>query len=337
MRRLLRNLLIGGFLATFVLLLGYFNATKPRILVVHSAAQHSQWAVQVDKGMRKALQRNRRPVSVEWIYLDVSSPAGGRSAVEARAEAMRAIGRTDPDVLITVDDEANALVGSTFVGLESPRVLYVSVDRPPAVYGYPGARNVSGIADALPWAAIRDALTDLFGPRPTVAVLGVDNDSGRAELDQLRAADWGPVAVQQADLVATAPAWRDAVSAAAGVDALVILATHDLPDGSGGVTRAADLSRWTQDNAVALPIGTEVDFVADGGALSFAPPPEFYGEEAISLALDWLDDRQTPGPPAAVSSSHFEVAMRQELLARRGIVLPPIYAEAARENGTLFG
>ncbi len=331
-----RNLLIAGFLATFVVLLGYFNATKPRILVLHSAARQSHWASQMDAGMRNALQGNRRPIDVDWMYLDVSSPVASRNAGEAKAEAQRAIDRIDPDVVIAVDDEANALVGRNYAGRAEPRILYVSIDRPPADYGYAGAPNVSGIADALPWAAVRDALTDLFGPRPTVAVLGVDNGTGRAELDQLRAFDWGPVTVARTDLVATAPAWRAAVTAAAGADALLVLATRDLPDGNGGVTPAAELSRWTQDTSGPLPIGTEVDFVTDGGALSFSPPPENYGELAIGLALDWLDDRQTPGPPPPVSSSHFEVGMRQEVLARRGIVLPPIYAEAARENGTLF-
>jgi hypothetical protein len=56
----------------------------------------------------------------------------------------------------------------------------------------------------------------------------------------------------------------------------------------------------------------------------------------IGLALDWLDDRQTPGPPPPVESSHFDVAIRQTASTQRGIVLPPIYLEAARGNGTLL-
>jgi hypothetical protein len=344
-KRLSRNLLIAGFLTTFVILLGHFNATKPRILVLHSATQESPWVARMDAGMRNALQRNRRPISVEWMYMGVNAP-DARDAREARAEAQRAISRVDPDVVIAVDDEANALVGRDYVsrdgvagddmGRDRPRVLYVSIDRPPAAYGYPGAPNVTGISDALPWAAVRDVLTGVFGDRASIAVLGVDNESGRAELDQLRTFDWGPVTVGATDLVATAPAWREAVTRSAGADALVVLSVQSLPEGEGGQVPAAELSRWTQESAGPLPIGTSVNFVADGGALSFSPPPDSYGEQAIELALDWLDTRRTPGPPPPVTSSHFEVAMRPDLLARRGVTLPPIYAEAARENGTLF-
>ena len=62
--KLWRNLLIGGFPVAFILLLGFFNASKPRILVLHSGAEGSPWVEQVDRGMRQALDQNRRPLSV---------------------------------------------------------------------------------------------------------------------------------------------------------------------------------------------------------------------------------------------------------------------------------
>lgn len=144
------------------------------------------------------------------------------------------------------------------------------------------------------------------------------------------------VTVGDAALVATAEDWRAFVSRVADADVLLVLGTHDLP-GEGGVTvTAAEINGWTQAQARPLPIGTQVNFVEDGGGLSFSPPPEESGAKAIELALDWLDDRNTPGAPPPVVSDHFEVAVRPAVLAARGLVLPPIYLEAARENGALF-
>lgn len=137
-------------------------------------------------------------------------------------------------------------------------------------------------------------------------------------------------------LVTTVEGWQSAVTRADG-DALLVLGPQDLPRADGSTVSAAELSQWTQDNARPLAIGTQVDFVPDGGALSFAPAPDDYGRQAIGLALDWLDDRATPGPPAPVVSSHFDVGVRRDALARRGIALPPIYLEAARENNSLIG
>lgn len=335
MSALWKNLLIGGFIAAFIILLGFFNATKPRILVLHSASPDSMWAREVDRGMRQALERNRRPLSVEWNYIGIDSPAAQGSTDGARTQARRAIARFNPDVLIAVDDEANSLVARDYVGRARPRILYVSLNRPPADFGYADVPNVSGISEQMPLAAIRDAVVAMFpGRNPRVHVLGVDGETGRAEMEAAKGFDWAPLELGETALVAQAAGWHDFVKRAGAEDILLLLWTKNLPDENGALT-AAEINRWTEENSPALPIGTEVDFVADGGGLSFSPPPDDYGEKAIELALDWLDDRDTPGAPPPVVSDHFEVAVRRSRMTERGIALPPIYIEAARENGTL--
>lgn len=336
MKKLWKNLLIGGFLVAFVVLLGFFNATKPRILVLHSAGEESSWARQVDRGIREVLDRNRRPLSVEWHYLSVVSPTSPRRVGEAKAGAHRAIARLNPDIIVAVDDEANSLVAREYAGRSRPGILYVSLNRPPEDFGYVGAANVTGIAERLPLAAVRDVVGVMFPDKaPRVAVIGVDNESGRAEMAQVQAFDWSPLKVGAQALVTTAENWQKFVENA-DAEVLLVLGTHDLPARDGGVMTAVEINRWTQHNARAWPIGTQVNFVEDGGASSFSPPPDDSGAKAMSLALDWLDARDTPGAPAPVVSDHFEVALRPTLLKERGVVLPPIYLEAARENGTLF-
>ncbi len=335
MTNLWKNLLVGGFLIAFIVLLGFFNATKPRILVLHSAGAESSWAREMDRGMREALDRNRRPLAVEWNYLGTDSPAARNRTGEALAQAQRAMARFNPDVLIAVDDQANSLLARDYAGRARPRILYVSMNRPPADFGYAGATNVSGISEQMPLAAIRDAVVAMFpGRNPRVHVLGVDGETGRAEMDEAKAFDWAPLQLGETALVTRAAGWHDFVKRTGAEDILLLLGTKDLPDEYGAMT-AGEINRWTEENATALPIGTEVDFVADGGGLSFSPPPDDYGEKAIELALDWLDDRDTPGAPPPVVSDHFEVAVRQSRMADRGVALPPIYIEAARENGTL--
>jgi len=324
-------------LLAFVVLLGFFNATKPRILVLHSAPADSLWARQMDRGMQEVLAANRRPLNVEWYYLGIDSPAAARRVEEAQAGARRAIARFNPDVLIAVDDEANALVAREYVGRERPRILYVSLNRPPEDLGYAGVANVSGIAEQLPFAAVRDVAADIFpGRASTIAVIGVGNKTGPAEMAQVRAFDWSPLKVVETALVTSAEEWLAFVQRVTAADVLLVLGTYDLPGMDGSVVTAAEINRWTQEHARPLPIGTQVNFVGDGGGLSFSPPPDDSGVKAMLLAIEWLDERDTPGAPPMVVSDHFEVAVRPAALAVRGIVLPPIYLEAARENGTLF-
>ena len=336
MRRTWKSLLVGACVVSFVLLLGVFNATKPRILILQSASADAPWVSEMDRGMRTALRANRRPIGVEWMYMDVSAPTASLRVGQAQAAARRAIARMKPDVLIAVDDEANLLVARDYVGRSEPRILYVSLNRPPVDYGYQGAPNVTGISEHLPFSAVRDAVSALFpSHKPGVSIIGVDSVTGRAEMAQARSFDWGPLNVDAAQLVTSAAAWRGFVDSAKASDVLVVLSCHDLPDANGAVFTAPEASRWTQEHAKPLPIGLQVDFVPNGGALSFSPPPADNGAKAIQLALDWLDERVTPGAPQPTDSSHFEVAVRQQALVARGITLPAIYIEAARENETL--
>jgi hypothetical protein len=331
-----KNLLVVACLLSFVVLLGAFNATKARILVVHSQAADSPWVQAVDAGMRQALDSNRRPVSVSWMYLDLAAPTSRNRDPQATAALQRMLETVDPDVLIAVDDEANALISRTVLGAQATRILYVSLDRPPESYGYQGSSQVSGITEALPLAAIRDAATTLFSDRPPrAAVIGVDTPTGRAELAQVQAFDWGGVTITDSRLVASAPAWREFVSLTQA-DLLVVLSTHALPETTGRLTPADQLVRWTQQRSGALPIGSQIDFVPMGGALSFAPPPAVFGQQAIHDALNWLDARSSPGAPAPTTVDHFQVGLRSSALAARGLRLPPIYTEAAREAGALY-
>lgn len=337
MKKVWTSRLVVTFLVASAVLLGLFNEAKPRILVVHSNSRDSAWVAEMDRGMRAALKDNRRPVNVEWLYLDAAAPSARDRSGQIQAEVRRAVDRMDPDVVIAVDDEANSIVSGQYLGRETPRILYVSLDRPPVEYGYAGASNVSGIAEQLPFPAIRDAVAALFpGRKPTAAVLGADNLTGRAEMAQVRHTDWGPVTITDTALVSTAADWRDFVTAIRS-DVLIVLSVQDLPDNDGAEFTVPQIVGWTQQNSKALPIGTQVDFVKEGGALSFSPPPDDYGRRAIALALDWLDERRTPGPPAPVASPHFKVSMRPDVLAARGLTLPPVYAEAAREGDTLYG
>ena len=328
--------LIVACLISFVVCLTAFNATKARILVVHSRSATSAWVQAVDAGMEQALANNRRPVNMTWMYLNLDAPGSQARRPQNRAALQRMLHQLDPQLVIAVDDEANALMAETALQRQNTRVLYVSVDRPPQSYGYGQSARVSGISETLPLAAIRDLATTLFpNRRPSVAVIGIDTPTGQAEMAQVRQFDWGHVQLSDSQLVASANDWRGVVDKIS-TDLLIVLSTSALPEPNGGLTPADHLIGWTQKHAQALPIGTQIDFVPSGGALSIAPPPEVYGQEAIADALDWLDQRRSPGAPAARSNAHFQVGLRQSGLRARGVQVPAIYSEAARAVGALY-
>jgi len=333
-----KNWLVGAFLAGLLGWLGLFLATKPRIMILHSFAEDSSWVRQVDAGAGEVLQRNRRPVQVQRHYLGLDSPWGAKGQEVAVDSARRAIENFDPDVLIAVDDEANELIARHWVGAVRPRIVYISINQPPSAYGYEGPSNVSGVAERLAFGAILQVAEFLGQGRPlSFSIVGVDNATGRAEMAQAESFGWSPHQAPRHALVRTMQDWQSFVSSVE-TEILVVLSVTSLPRSVQDRSQVPpqEIIAWTEANSPALPVGTQVGYVELGGGLSFAPPPRTEGAQAIELSLEWLDERNGAAAPPPVSSDHYDVAVRPLQLERRGLVLPPIYLEAARANGTLY-
>ena len=340
MRSTAKHMLVGLFLACFAGVLVAFNASKPRILVVHASSEKSRWVERVDAGIDETLASNRRPLTVRRHYLRLDRLVRPEARAAAVAEARRAIEIVDPDLLIAVDDESNEAVASGYVGRSRPRIIYVSIDQPPERYGYPGsAGNVTGIREELPLAAIRDAVSAIrAGGVARIAAIGVENDTGRAERMQVEAFDWSPHELLASATLGDLAAWKRFVeSEASRADVLLVLSSAGLArdTGSSEITTGPEVAAWVEEHASALPIGVHAGFVADGGGLAISPAGADYGSRGMAMALEWLDDLDGP-PPPPMTSAHFDVSVNPARLRARGVVLPAIYEEAARAAGSLF-
>lgn len=344
MKRGILGGLIGLFLLAAMVLLVGFNLTKPRILVLHSGERGNGWDQRIDEGIRSALARNRRPVSVHWHYLGMERFALEEDRQDAAKQARRAIEQIRPHIVLAVDDEAQAYVARHYaVPSGSPkaadpvtRIVYAAIDGEPGRYGYEGAANASGVLERLPLAAMRETLLTLRNGQPArVAVIGPDDATGAAQLQQVKAFDWGPHRLVAEQLVPDFAAWKEAVAQLdAQADVLIVLSFGGLPQG-GGSSRPVpmkEIATWVEAHAKALPIGVGTSFVESGGGLAIAPSPREMGELAMQMSLAWLRAvaNGRPAVPPPVAGAHYRVALRESALKARGLTLPSIYVEAAR-------
>jgi len=339
-RSTLKKLLIGLFLVAFIILLGLFNATKPRILVLHSFSSEDPWPLAVDAGIKKILKANRNPVSVKYHYLDVIKNQHSGGLQVAINEAHQAIARQKPDILIAVDDEANEMVAKRYAGKGTPRVLFVSTLHPLEKYGYAGAENVTGIAEQLPLDAVRDAAFLVHnGNAVRIAALSVDDETGRAELAQVKSFAWGPHRLVASYGAKTFSEWQQFVERMADkADILLVLSYDDLKrkESDSRVVPRTESVVWLEKNARPVPISICPAYVENGGGLAISPSPSDFGQKGMQMALQWVAARKDAAPPPVAVSFHFKVGIRKSLLAARGITMPPIYIEAARIGDAYF-
>ncbi|MES2583263.1 MAG: hypothetical protein V4627_11155 [Pseudomonadota bacterium] len=323
-----------AFLLVALLLLGGFNLSKPRILVLHSSDRTSTTVGKVDEGIRQVLDKNRQPMTTHWHYLGIDNLPDEDHRQDAAKVGLRAIEQFNPDVVIAVDDEAQQYVVRRFAGRDRPKLVYTAIDHDPKEYGYVGAANVTGVAERLPLATLRDVLQYVKQGQPVrLAVLGDTGPTSKGQLQQVQAFDWGPHSVVSAQTLGDFPAWQAAIKALEGkADVVLVLSHGSLPTAPGARTTvpAADAIRWIETHSKPLPIGTDIEFVQKGGGLGVAPSAKSMGEVVATDALVWLKGKPSAAAPLASQDTRHSMALRASSLQARGISLPSIYAEAAR-------
>lgn len=331
------------FAAAFIVLLSglliAFNHQKPRLLVLQSYSEEGSWETAVDGGIRRELARNLRPVRTRWHYMSFSDESV-RTNWEAAAQHSRSvIDAWDPDVLMVIGEEAQQYVGRHYRGRSDLRIVY-GVGEDPASFGYVGAANVTGVRETLPLAQIVELLRYFKRPALRIRVLGIDDPTGQAERQQVQDFDWGPHRLTGVLLVSDYAAWQKAVrGAAADADVLLVLSAKGLAREQGALQVVDDreLAHWTEHASVLPVVGVRDSFVAGGGALAVVPSPEALGEQLARQALAALAEARRGGPlPPPQDSVDFQISLRPERLAARGITLPTIYTQAARASHTLY-
>lgn len=340
MKKGLNAVLVCIFLVVTLLLLGAFNLTKPRILVVHSAQRSVSTVQRLDAGIRAVLDANRQPMSVRWHYLGIDTMSDEDHREDAAKIGARAIAQFDPDLVIAVDDEAQHYLMRRYGGRARPKIMFTAIDQEPALYGYGQAANVTGIMERLPLAAVRDTLAQALPGKPLrLAVIGSTGPTGTGQMRQVQTFDWAPHRVESAHSLADFASWKAAIQAMQGtVDAVLVLSYGGLHASATDTSLVppAVIVRWTEANAQPLPMGVSLDYVELGGALSIAPSARDMGAAAATQALVWL--KAKPGDPAPTVSQegHYSIAMRAGALQTRNVHLPSIYTEAARMGQLYF-
>lgn len=326
--------LTGAALLIALLLLGAFNLTKPRILVLHSSDRSSSTVTRMDEGIRRTLDKNRQPMSVRWHYLGIDAMPDEDHRQDAAKVGLRTIEQFNPDVVIAVDDEAQEYVMRRFAGLERPKVVFTAIDHEPKEYGYVGAANVTGVRETLPLAAVRDMLQYVKKGQPVrLVILGDSGPTAKGQLKQVEAFNWAPHSVVGVHALGDFASWQAAIKNMDGkADAVLVLSSGGLPAGPGaaGVVPHADVIKWIEANARPLPIGADIDYVGQGGGLSVAPSAKAMGEIAAADALAWVKGPSAGQPPLASQNARYSIAMRAAALRARDINLPSIYVEASR-------
>lgn len=339
----IENLIIGLFLVVALVLFGWFNISKPSILVLHSYDKSYAWTRDINVGLGRVLN-NSSQYQVRWYYMDTKRHPYAEYRTSAGIAARRFIEQMQPDVVIAVDDDAQQHVMRHFIDHPTIKIVFAGVNNDAADYGFDKARNVTGILERIPLTAIRETflIADNFkalGRPVRLALLADKSESVSGDIRQVQGFNWAPVQLTSINRASTWPEWQAKVNDLAGkADVIMVTGYRRLSRSASDKTLVPphEVVEWTEHHSKIPVISGNGFFTEEGGMLAIGTSPYEQGEVAAARALDIALNGKRPDELPILASNQFIVTMNGGRMKLRGFELPKVYEAAARTGDKYF-
>lgn len=335
--RTIEKIMLGLFMGGALLLFGWYNVSKPSILVLHSYDPGYAWVRDVNLGLNRVLE-HQYLYQLRWYYMDTKRHPSAGFKASAGIAARNVIAATRPDVVIAIDDDAQEFAARYFVNDPHIKIVFAGVNRAAADYGYDHAVNVTGVLERIPLDAMREALRSMGGlatrAQPLrLAFLSDQSETVRADAAQLQRYAWEPLQLGALQLVDNWPAWQAAVRALSGSHDVILVSGYRALRRSASdptLVPPREVVQWTEANASVPVICFNGFYLEDGGMLAIGSSPYQQGELAARRALQIVLEQRAPASLPVLAPRQFIVSMNAAAMRARHLDLPLVYEAAAR-------
>jgi ABC-type uncharacterized transport system substrate-binding protein len=244
------------------------SAQQKKVLVVHSYHPSYDWVPKVNDGIKRGFQEEGYDVHsnlvLEYFYMDTKRNTSESWKKEMRAAALDRVNSWQPDLVITVDDNAAILVAKKLKDSDVP-VVFSGVNGDPVTYGLvdslekPG-HNITGCVERERFPQTL-ALLRKLSPKPIrrMAILYDESPTGSPPVarikQQVQDQDLGIeiVAELKTDNLAK---WKKFVKKANAIaDVLCVSFYFTVKDDAGRHVHQFEVLDWTQNNLIIPDIG----------------------------------------------------------------------------------
>ncbi|MFK8077389.1 MAG: ABC transporter substrate-binding protein [Granulosicoccus sp.] len=290
------------------------SSDRPTCLYVSSYHVGYEWSDGVERGLKDRLAEQ---CNITAFYMDTKRKKSTENKVAAGNAAYELIQDTNPDVVITSDDNAaKYLIVPHLVGAELP-VVFSGINWTVEEYGLP-ASNITGIVEIAP---IKPMLTEgmlaskLPSDHPTrVAYLGASTLSEIKNHNRVKSiAEKLDITVDRI-LAENFDDWKQGYLLAQDYDMVVM--------GSYSGIAQFDLeaaSSWVLENTDKLSM-TNHDWMMPVSAIGYTKVPEEHGEWAADSAIAILNGVRAVDIPL-VTNRRWDTWINEPLLEAAGVNL----------------
>lgn len=331
------------FMLITLFLFGWYNMSKPSILILHSYDKDYPWVRDINIGLNRVLN-NKYLYQVRWYYMDTKRHPYDNYKESAGIAARNLIEQTQPDVVIAMDDDAQKFVTQFFKNHPKIKIVFGGVNREVKDYGFDQSNNVTGILERLPLAAIRETLESTkhlqtLGRPIRISYLGDKSETVDGDVHQVQNFDWSPQQLVAAERVNTFVDWQTKVTELSQRSDVILLTNYRRiyrSDSDNSLVTAKEVVAWTEAHSQVPVISGNGFFTEDGGMLAIGTSPYEQGEVAASKALEIALKKRAANTIPIATSKEFIVSMSGSKLKARHFELPKVYEAAAHAGDQYF-
>lgn len=341
--------LVAMGVISLVTALAWTGMRRPSILVLHSQSERIPWTRGIDTGIDRVISPNGG-VRLQRIYLHGHNAARVSTQM---AEVHGFIARWRPDVILAVDDLAQAQVGTTYLAQGAPQIVYSGIEDREGTLSHSALPRVRGIAERTPWHIVERTLLQLAERRhghPSAAEpprpwrIALISDTGPAAEEEARgfaAHAWQAAQPVGAWRCSTLAQWQQALDAIAQQADVVVVGDYRNLAGPANWTRVA----WRKQLAntalerLSLPMTALSAYaVSDGIPMGILPSPIEQGEVAAQMALDASRAASVPTVPHPqhTLTQDFALILNAQQMQQRHLDIGALEAYYARISGGLI-
>lgn len=333
--RMPRRLIAAALLALAAALV-WSGARRPAILVVHSQSERIPWTRGIDAGIDRAMQQSGT-VRLQRIYLQGRDGARTR---EQLAQTRSFIARWRPDVLMVVDDLAQARIGAAYLDADRPLIVYSGIEDQARLLARSQRPQVQGIAERTPWPMVESSLARLARPgappRPRIALI---SDTGPAADEEARGFlehIWQAARPAGVWRCASLAQWLQALEEIAPVADLVVIGDYrnlPVPEGRTALSWRMQLTQAALERLPQPMTALSAYAVMDGIPMGILPSPVEQGEVAAQLALQGATAPRSflaTGAPQHLLTRNFALYLNPAQMQRRQMAMDALDTYYAR-------
>lgn len=317
----------------------FLQMQRKTILILHSYAPDYSWVRDVNEGIKRVLQ-NKSFINIQWHYMNTKNHPDMQYKKKAGATAIKVIDFVSPDVLLTIDDDAQEFAAEFYKNKPNIYIVYAGVNALPQRYGYDKANNVVGILERIPMSGIKDIiflLAEQKGIKRIPRISHVSDNSKVVQFDDFNmhsSKDWSPLILGPSFLVETFDEWKKVIlEADKHMDFMLISNYRKIllsKDSNNKFVPYKEAMQWAFDHSPVPIIGINGFVCEDGAAISIATSPFEQGEVAMQMAMDLALGKKKIEEIQIAQTSQYIVVMNEARLSKSKIYLPSTYKAFAK-------